>query len=100
MGIVICDICNRSFNSKQAHKYHQSHHDDQKFQCNDCGKQFSQKSNLTTHIKGVHTNVKHKCDQCGREYYNKVSLYSHIKSAHENKKYHCTMCDYQAKETT
>ena len=100
MGSVTCNICDRSFKTELTYSRHKKYqHTEKKFPCNICGKQFTQASNLTTHIIGVHNDnkVNHKCDQCGREYTSKVAVNSHIKSAHENKKYPCILCDYQAK---
>ena len=43
-----------------------------------CNKEFTQKSNLTTHIQSVHEKVKHKCDHCGAEFTQKGHLTTHI----------------------
>ena len=62
--------------------------------CKYCGKLFTFKSNLTTHIRGVHGNEKDfKCDICGRSFFRAKTLRNHINVIHENQKeYKCDYC--------
>ena len=49
------------------------------FHCQDCGKQYALKDNLTTHINNVHKGMKYKCDQCDKEFASDGARYTHIK---------------------
>ena len=65
--------------------------------CQDCGKQFTQKDKLTKHINSIHKGIKYKCKQCDKEYKTASHRSTHVKSLHhEQKKYPCSLCDYQA----
>ena len=66
-----------------------------KYQCQICNRVYSQKSNLTKHIKSVHEDKKYKyemrsrCKISNKEYSSYGSLiYRHMRSVHEGVKYH------------
>ena len=65
-----CEICSLGFVSKSGYYLHiqSQHNNGKKYHCNDCGKQYTKKSDLISHINNIHKNIKHKCDKCDREY--------------------------------
>ena len=70
--------------------------DGTKYDCNQCGKQFSDRSPLSRHIKSKHECVKYACNQCDYQATRKDSLKTHIQSIHECVKYSCKQCDSTA----
>ena len=93
-----CNICDLDFQSTSGLWQHQNikHKESKKFNCKDCGMQFSQKTHLQTHFDNIHLNIKHKCDQCDKEFTTLTSKTKHVKSVHDQIRYPCNMCNYQA----
>lgn len=86
-----CPQCPHKFSSEQNLRRHQQRvHNGKPFVCETCGKGFSLKGLLTTHIKVVHLKIIKKkrlsCDKCDRTFCNKKSLIVHDRSAHTGKK--------------
>lgn len=66
-----------------------------KFECEQCGKEYSSKSDLTRHIRAVHLKLKpYGCNQCDYKCSYKGHLNQHIKSVHSKiKDFECNQCD-------
>ena len=71
-------------------------HEGKGYSCNQCDKQFTDKSYLKTHIEAVHERKKFTCDKCDMKFPYKGNLQSHLEW-HELKdqglKYSCKECD-------
>ena len=70
------------------------------YKCDICEKEFSQKSNLNTHVKGVHENSKkQKCDICNVSF---CDLRRHIKVQHQKifTKVLCDLCHKEIRKTS
>ena len=85
--IVPCDI-DENVRWKNSKRFSHNKHS-----CDRCEKSFSQKSDLSKHIKSVHLIVQYNCDQCEKSFSRKGVLKEHIKSVHGNVRYNCDKCD-------
>ena len=68
---------------------------EKKFKCETCGKFFSLKMNLKSHIRCVHETIKHvSCAYCHYRSYTNQSMKTHLATHTGVKNYKCTHCDY------
>lgn len=95
----VCDICAKSFKTKQNFLAHyQNHHiatGASKKQCNMCGAWLSDTGSLRRHIKNMHQNKgPHFCTVCGKETPTLNALKAHMGYVHnDERKYACSICD-------
>ena len=78
-----CECCGKSFSQAEILKkhIHRVHEGHKDFKCISCGKLFSKAGNLKKHTHTVHEGRKdHKCGFCGKSFF----LANHLKN-HENK---------------
>ena len=68
-------------------------HENVRYNCDKCGKSYSQKGTLTKHIQSVHEHIRYKCDKCDKTFSLKTVLKAHIQSVHDNFRYKCEKCD-------
>ena len=81
-------ICDTILSSKYYVKKHEDiihRRKDKKLDCQDCGKQFTQKDKFTKHIISIHKGIKYKCKQCDKEFKTASHRSTHVKSLHEQK---------------
>lgn len=97
-----CEICGKSFTSKQSMQEHgYTHTGERPYQCEICGKFFTQRGNMNAH-KRTHDPLydphalKYQCDTCGKGYGigQRASFEEHV-AKHKGmiKKYTCHVCD-------
>ena len=67
-----------------------------RYNCKECGKQMTNKSNLNAHIRAIHEGIKHPCGQCQYEATSKGHLAQHRRAVHEGIKYPCGQCQHEA----
>ena len=70
------------------------HMEEDKLQCDECGKEFNNKIKLKAHVDGFHKNQKNlqECKICNKMY-TKGQLKIHIRTVHDKiKDYQCTIC--------
>jgi KRAB domain-containing zinc finger protein len=66
---VSCDLCGKSFKSKQYLKNHKETHGlVPNYKCHLCESEFMQKNNLKKHVKYVHDKRSFKCNICNKSY--------------------------------
>ena len=82
--IFTCKVCDIVFKQKGNLKAHEiTHMNDNRFTCDQCGKQYSVKTSLVRHLK-IHTGEreKHQCGICQKMFLSKGSLARHMEEIH------------------
>ena len=89
-----CTSCDASYCELKEREAHQTtkHKILKPYKCDQCQTAFTNKENLTRHIKGHNFENKKKCEICGREFVRSDNLQDHIKSAHNNQVFRCELC--------
>ena len=82
---VKCGVCSKQFESKSKLAVHAATHSGVRpHHCHLCTAKFTQKSNLTSHIKTVHEGARpHECSHCHKTFTHKGTLKKHVKNIHE-----------------
>uniref|UniRef100_A0A336LP35 CSON000094 protein n=1 Tax=Culicoides sonorensis TaxID=179676 RepID=A0A336LP35_CULSO len=91
-----CEICNKTFTSKNGYARHSRIHTGQFFECTQsgCGKKFTTKFSLKTHVELVHDDVrKYQCCECPKRYKSNAHLTKHVETEHLKLRFLCPLCN-------
>ena len=91
----ICQVCGKSFQTKNGLVFHtrKSHDNKTFFECRMCDLKFKYKHRLKYHMQIKHAAEKQICEFCDKEFYIMQALKNHIKLMHEGIKEHqCHRC--------
>ncbi|GJQ87332.1 hypothetical protein Trydic_g17379 [Trypoxylus dichotomus] len=87
-----CDICKRLFKTKHLLKAHKLTHGEKSYLCSECGKVFTTKGSLQSHLK-VHTGEKpHTCTVCKKSFGHVGSFEAHMLIHTGKRPYSCPVC--------
>jgi len=95
-----CDLCEKSFQTKQAFVIHKSakHSENVTMHfCDQCDFSCHNKWYLEKHIQAKHNKTILKCDQCDYETIWSARLYIHKREVHEMVRFMCDQCDFSTK---
>ena len=68
------------------------------FECKDCNKKYTFKSDLSKHRKKIHNGIKDKkCDECEFSTFGQSDLRRHKQSNHGTVKFQCSVCQFEGK---
>ncbi len=84
--------CGKSFYSQQKSEEHRRVHSEPEFKCDHCGKMFTQKSSILTHMKSHSNDRPYQCrwPHCSKKFKLKNSCDRHYLTHAKLKKYICT----------
>uniref|UniRef100_A0A8D8QBE2 Zinc finger protein 271 n=2 Tax=Cacopsylla melanoneura TaxID=428564 RepID=A0A8D8QBE2_9HEMI len=85
-----CNVCTKSFLTKQYLKYHLQAHNGFRYYCNKCTASFTYKNSLRHHVR-KHKGMRFTCDVCGNTFAQKGILNVHLK-VHAGIRFPCDQC--------
>lgn len=100
-----CELCLKTYNYKSWCRHMTEVHVDLKLNCNICNKTFKSRQTLKRHQMYVHDGVKaswrfHKikcepvqCSKCPQMFMNRATLTAHIRNCHDQGVHKCKICD-------
>lgn len=91
--IYKCEQCGRQFRQKTTLQQHErTHSDSRPYECAECEKRFRQQSHLKQHAR-IHSKEKpYKCDFCERTFRQRAILNQHLRIHSGEKPYECPEC--------
>ncbi|CAL4066448.1 unnamed protein product, partial [Meganyctiphanes norvegica] len=87
--------CDKVFSIETALIKHQVVHTREKpYQCSQCFKAFTQKNNLTYHMRRTHAGEKpYQCSKCDKAFTQNNTLICHMRNHTGERPYKCSQCD-------
>ncbi|CAO1331903.1 unnamed protein product [Diamesa serratosioi] len=89
-----CLVCKKVLSCRSALQMHyRVHTGERPFRCKICGRSFTTKGNLKTHMSVHHSSLfKHRCRYCGKIFGSDSSLQIHLRSHTGERPYKCNVC--------
>lgn len=88
-----CQQCCKVFKFKSLRKQHMKSHIGKAFTCSDCSRSFCTAEKLESHVILVHVvEKKFECEICGRRFSENYTLTRHMKVHSDTKEYTCHIC--------
>lgn len=93
-----CDLCPKGFSYKAGIKCHVITHTKRELKCKVCRKLFSDRLQLTNHVKSHKPFLAYHCNKCKKSYNDEKSYNYHQTRAHPGKlPYKCSACKKEQK---
>ncbi|XP_029457786.1 zinc finger protein 420-like [Rhinatrema bivittatum] len=88
-----CAECGKCFSSKRTLKTHlRAHAGERSYICNNCGKSFRRHTSLIIHER-IHTGERpYQCSTCGKNFIQRQHLTTHVKTHTGERPFQCTDC--------
>ncbi|CAD7093296.1 unnamed protein product [Hermetia illucens] len=77
-----CDLCNRSYLSKQQLNVHRASHFADGYLCENCNLRFKSMPSLYKHQRSIHADSTFTCPGCDKTYNRRDNMVSHARRAH------------------
>ncbi|XP_060517315.1 zinc finger protein 19-like [Cylas formicarius] len=90
-----CDDCGKTFSQLRNYKYHRSVHDGTKefsAKCTECGKVFNDKGYLSSHMKIHRDKKEYACPHCPKRFNQRVAYNMHLRIHTGVKPHECPTC--------
>ncbi|XP_071444621.1 uncharacterized protein [Hetaerina americana] len=92
-----CEHCQKGFSRhgsllRHLVSKHSKGGDRHLFQCEQCGKRYTQEHHLQVHLRSHRGELQHKCMQCGKAFASRNSLTIHLRTHTGERPYPCEAC--------
>ena len=97
-NFLVCKDCSKIVSKKALHHHRTIFHrdpkskDEERIECNMCGKSFRTKRILAIHMEIHGDEPKHQCTSCDKKFFVERYLSDHIRKYHREVKFPCTIC--------
>ena len=84
---VKCEVCDKKINSRNM-KEHLKTHDSLRYNCEQCGKDFSRKEAVNRHVLTIHDKdqAKFPCNVCAKKFRRRDYMMEHVRLVHQGTK--------------
>ena len=91
----MCETCGKIVSRVRMSQHLESHSDEPKFTCEDCGERFNTRTKLYNHRNKIHAGEQGKkfmCEHCGRKFYAQYHLKNHMFQHTGSREFICKTC--------
>ncbi|XP_022115566.2 zinc finger protein 320 isoform X2 [Pieris rapae] len=87
-----CDVCGKTFRTKQVMMFHKSHTKEKPYECTECGKRYATSTSLKNHRMLHNASKEYACKLCEMSFTLQRYLDRHMIVHTKEKKYPCSYC--------